>query len=295
MKAHQKTNSGYSLTEVLLVLVILSSIAVGSTTLLKDQLIAQNTFRFKEGTENLTKGIRNYLNSNEACLNTLAGVDLSIAGDQVIPSIQDDLDNLVFNTAGDYENRTVRLVSIVAKPHVANTATRGTLVVQIEFDPLNQVFGSSRLRRTVQIFTERDAGNNLISCRSKLNAEEGPWKTISTTQMSTVNNIGIGTATPMAALDIKNGKLRGELDCQKRYGTWELRWSEAFCPADEWAIGGGGECESPQVLGAAGGFIHASYPLDGLVGWRLDCFVADNFPVVPDLTLGRAYAVCCKK
>lgn len=108
-------------------------------------------------------------------------------------------------------------------------------------------------------------------------------------RIDTAGRVGIGTNNPAATLDVKNGRIHGQLNCRKVAGVPGTNGSTAFCAADEYVISGGGRCETIPNINP--GFLHQSEPTDDLSGWSIDCYkwnwTTDN--------IASAYAVCCKK
>lgn len=140
--------------------------------------------------------------------------------------------------------------------------------------------------------------NNNGTERARIHSNQGPTNTLyfdvsgpGNTKMviDQSGKVGIGTSSPAAALDVKNGKINGELNCRKVAGPSGTNGSTASCAADEYVISGGGSCETIPDINP--GFLHRSEPLDDLSGWAADCYrwdwTTDN--------LATAFAICCKK
>lgn len=72
--------------------------------------------------------------------------------------------------------------------------------------------------------------------------------------------------------------------------------ANARCNADEFAIGGGGDCETPTggyCAGLSTGILHYSGPDPDGKGWSTDCFSSSGSSPGGD-RCSRAFARCCK-
>lgn len=95
-------------------------------------------------------------------------------------------------------------------------------------------------------------------------------------------NVGIGTASPNDALDVKGGKIRGQLNCAQydSGGSWDR--AVASCPANRWLLSGGGWCsnltQDAMILNRPNGN-----------SWQAECFRHDG----PWDAVAYARAICC--
>lgn len=95
-------------------------------------------------------------------------------------------------------------------------------------------------------------------------------------------NVGIGTTSPNDALDVKGGKIRGQLNCAQydSGGSWDR--AVASCPANRWLMSGGGWCanltQDAMILNRPNGN-----------SWQAECFRHDG----PWDAVAYARAVCC--
>lgn len=271
--------------------------AAASTSLIKDQLLARNTQRFLDETELVAQEVRELLTTPAACLATFTGVDLIPGTDYVITNIRAPDASAQFSTGNVYHDRATRLVGMSLSAYQEEKPPLGRALLILQFESVAQVTGTNRVNRSIQIATQRNAGTQLIGCGSRLNQEEGIWQNSeSNSTLETVSQVGIGTSDPQAALDVKNGFIHAQLDCRVVDGPGTAgSYNEISCAADEWVINGGGICTSPEVDNVNGGFLWTSQPNADLTSWMVACYRADQSATTLDLTVGNAYAICCKK
>ena len=104
-------------------------------------------------------------------------------------------------------------------------------------------------------------------------------------------DVGIGTDTPQAKLQVSGGTIRGEFSCRVVTSGWTEDAATANCASDEFVMTGGGQVNYGSPHNSKG-FLHESMPLSDLSGWTVNCY--DHDWTGADAYC-RAKAVCCKK
>lgn len=95
-------------------------------------------------------------------------------------------------------------------------------------------------------------------------------------------NVGIGTTNPGNALDVKGGKIRGQLDCTTVNSGASWGRATASCPASRWLLSGGGWCNNGTQDA-----LWLSRPNGN--SWEAECYRHDG----PWDAVANARAICC--
>lgn len=272
---------------------LLGIIAMGSMSQIVNLVVNQSTFNYRVNVESMADQIRKAMLDPQNCTNTLRNMTLEPGETTNIPVIRDASDNVLYATNSLYEGQSVRIRSMVAKNYSELSGDNGQLILEVVLESSQRVNGSQTMSRNVVIKTTR-TGSVLSECNSQQLTSQTPWQDTGIgSNIYVTRNVGIGTSDPAAMLDVKNGKLRGQLDCRNVSAEAMGVRAVAMCAADEYVIGGGGACPNP--FNANGGFIFQSDPTDDLDGWIVDC--SDDAPTLADSSRVHrtSNAICCKR
>jgi hypothetical protein len=134
------------------------------------------------------------------------------------------------------------------------------------------------------------------------------WNTDNRMTITNEGNVGIGTTSPQAKLEVDGGYMRGQFDCRiqdttrRTDGDVNSAIAYADCGSDEFLLTGGGWCDAeydwhvqnstPDPLYYLGyPHFNAPYRSGDTWGWVINCFRAN----LSGDAQANARAVCCKK
>jgi len=241
---------------VLVATVLLSVVAVGLATTLKNTFSMQSNVRFRMQADAFAEEVRGVLGVDKACKNTLQGFPLKPNKAYEVLSIKDSAGNAIYDKDKVYGDNTFQIASMVLKDYIPESGSLGRATLALILNKTGDLSsGVNQLQRTVNLRTEADASGVLTNC------------------------------TVLAKAPVT-------FDCRVVESAWSSEPAVASCAGNEWVMSGGGRCMNPFIGGTNGGFLHESRPLADLRGWQVDCYREDW--VTPGLE-AQAYAVCCKK
>lgn len=302
-RSHLRSVSGMSLVEVLIAAGMLSIVALGFSNVIYNALLGGNSVKFRSDADNAVAEFRALLSSPAACLNSFGEKVVDVGSSHPITSLMDAASPAapVYSVGSTYGDQSFVLNGMTLDKYVPGARPdTADMTLNVLFKTAKTATGPQIITRTVRISLTRDPINNkLTSCVALARMSDGIWQK-SIANLNDIfyvpssapgGNVGVGTATPAARLDVKGGFIHGQFDCRYVMGPTQNAGSNAMCAADEFVLSGGGICERIAFGGAKDGFLHTSLPTSTLDGWMADCYTFDNNG---DAAV-TAYAICCKK
>ncbi len=202
--------SGFSLVEVLVGGAVLAVVGLGTASLIVNQQKNVNSVGFSADANTFGQSIRALLSDPEACAKTFAAQTATAGGSFALTKLKDRADADRFVVNGVYENRSVLLKSIQVDNFIAGgTPVSAQMTLNTTLEASKSSTGPNQLVRSINIKMELDSTGNIINCVALANSSDGLWQrqgsnisNIFYVSPGSSNNVGIGTETPIANLDV---------------------------------------------------------------------------------------------
>src|SRR5690606_17754237 len=95
--AVNNNQSGYSLVIVMIILGVMSTIAAGTTSMIRNQVLEQSTNRFHQESKNIMADVQNNFLNEAACTKTFENLVLNAATEAVASNIFDEESSVLYS------------------------------------------------------------------------------------------------------------------------------------------------------------------------------------------------------
>lgn len=294
-KKRLKNQPGFSVVEVLVALGLFAVIATGVASLIVSATKQQKGIQAKDQQRGNTSDIRVLLSAKPACFNSFGAVGNNPTIGFSVTSLKDAASVARYSVGSADKTGMLQFEGFEVGGWIPDPVypLQGRADLKIKLSKVGDTGTVKNLKSDlVTLKIKINASNQITECYSIGTQVDGFWQPSPSNSNDIFydgGNVGIGTAAPLAKLDVKGGKINGELNCRLVNGPTATAGSIALCAVDEYVTGGGGGCET--LPSANPGFLHLSRPTNSLDGWIADCYRYDYTVDV----FSTAYAICCKK
>lgn len=205
------TKNGFSLVEVLIAVAVLGGLSVAGMSLIKTQTKATVKNAMDSEVNLITNEIVGILSDPAKCMATLGSRNAISTAPGVI--------NRINNISGDryytvthpsappngYGNENINIASYTLKSDAVELAKKNsTLIINFERKKiLTNATSSPSLPKSINLYVEVDASNNITNCRSLSTHSAEIWSRGNGNNIFySIGNVGIGTNAPQTSLDV---------------------------------------------------------------------------------------------